>query len=195
MSICSLMIYVYVNALSMHMRQVECHQVCLRPPAANPGHSPGTWPAGPSIPVVPRSRPPLGIKNIQHLSAKSIKKIKNIAIRAGRPRTNFFNCFNWFSWEVLNFLNSREGVQAMDWLGWRVRLSTCLGNGLDWLLEASSTPDDIPPDAFHNQTYLLPNTILMHAQGIDIHIYHQWTYTHLSQRVNIILKHQHNIFA
>ena len=75
------------------MRQVECHQVCLRPPAANPGHSQGMWPAGPSNPVNPWPGPSPGIKKIQHLSAKSIKTIKKIRIQAEPPRDQFFKLF------------------------------------------------------------------------------------------------------
>ena len=134
------------------------------------------------------------LKKFNTSQLNQLKKLKKLTYGRDPPGTNFFNFFNWFGWEVLNFFNSQGGVQAMDWLSLRVRMATCLENGLDWLLEASSTPDDIPPDAFHNQTYLVSNTIFMHAQGIDIHVY-QWIYTHLSHRVNIILKHQHNIFA
>ena len=36
---------------------------------------------------------PLGIKKIQHLSAKSIKKIKKIAIWVGPPQDHFFKFF------------------------------------------------------------------------------------------------------
>ena len=76
------------------MRQVECHQVCLRPPAANPGHSQGMWPAGPSNPVNPWPGPPRELKKFNTSQPNQLKQLKKLVPGGSRLDANFLNCFN-----------------------------------------------------------------------------------------------------
>ena len=86
---------------------------------ANPGHPPGTWPAGPSNSVNPWPGPPLGIKKIQHLSAKSIKKIKNIGPGGGPARMSIYSIFLIdLAERCWIFLIPRGGSRPwIDWVG------------------------------------------------------------------------------